>query len=98
ITTAIGLLLAVNLAYPFFSYNHLEVLKLHAHAGLAGWFLQLITGVSIKLIPMFLLGKSAKTTLLKGAFSFQNLGLLGFLFDQYFFGNSPRVYVYFLLV
>lgn len=98
ITTSIGLLLAINLAYPFFSQNHLEILKLHAHVGLGGWFLQLITGVSIKLIPMFLLGKSTKVSLLKAAFILQNLGLIGFLMDQYFLGTSLRVYFYLILV
>src|SRR5690554_1841577 len=63
ITTLIGLLLAINLSHHFIPRNHLDILKLHAHAGLAGWFLQLITGVSSKLIPMFLLGKSKKTGL-----------------------------------
>src|SRR5690606_39593456 len=37
-TAVVGLLLAINLAHPFFERNHLEILKLHAHAGLAGWF------------------------------------------------------------
>lgn len=97
-TTVVGLLLAINLAYPFFSHNHLEILKLHAHAGLGGWFLQLITGVSAKLVPMFLLDKSAKGNLLKYAFAFQNAGLILFLADGYFLGITVRVLVYALLV
>ncbi len=97
-TITIGLLLAINLAYPFFSKNHLEILKIHAHVGLVGWFLQLITGVSTRLVPMFLLGKSNKDSWLKAAFTFQNIGLIAFISDQYFFGSSSRVYLYFLLV
>jgi len=61
LTTTAGLLLAINLGHPFIFRNLLDMLKLHAHAGLAGWFLLLITGVSTKLVPMFLLGKSNKT-------------------------------------
>ncbi len=77
-TVIVGLLLTINLRFPFFKQSHLEILKLHSHAGLAGWFLQLITGVSTKLVPMFLLGKSSKDYLLKWSFTFQNLGLILF--------------------
>ncbi len=98
-TTSLGLLLAINLIHPFFSSNHLEILKLHAHAGLAGWFLQLISGISTKLVPMFLLGKSNKDNWLERSFLFQNLGLIAFLIDGYFFGlSSYRIFVYLLLV
>jgi hypothetical protein len=47
---------------------------------------------------MFLLGKSDKNKLLKAAFVLQNLGLIGFISDQYFWENSSRVYLYFILV
>ncbi|HVY73625.1 MAG TPA: hypothetical protein VG890_02280 [Puia sp.] len=97
-TTIAGLLLAINLAFPFFSKNHLDILKLHAHAGLAGWFLQLITGVSSKLVPMFLLGKSSKEQLLKYAYALQNAGMALFLLDGYFMGVGNRVIIYIILV
>ncbi len=97
-TVLMGLLLAINLAFPFFSRNHLDILKFHAHAGLAGWFLQLITGVSTKLVPMFLLGKSKKDYLLKWAFVLQNTGLILFLADGYFTGISQRLIIYALFV
>lgn len=98
ITVIIGLLLAINLYYPYIPYNHLEILKLHAHIGFIGWFLQLIVGVSSKLVPMFLFGKSERNQLLYVAFVFQNLGLAGYVCDQFFYGNSSRVYIYFILV
>ncbi|QDP85496.1 hypothetical protein FNJ88_07960 [Chryseobacterium sp. SNU WT5] len=97
-TVTVGLLLAINLKFPFFKQSHLEILKLHAHAGFAGWFLQLITGVSTKLVPMFLLGKSNKDFLLKWAFAFQNLGLILFLIDGYFIGVTARVIIYAAIV
>ncbi len=97
-TTVVGLLLAINLAFPFISKNHLVILKLHAHAGLAGWFLQLIAGVSSKIIPMFLLGKSNKGYLLKSAFVLQNVGLVLFLADGFFVGNSFRFLLYAALI
>ena len=93
-TVTVGLLLAVNLAYPFFSVSHLEILKLHAHAGIAGWFLQLIAGVSSKLVPMFLLGKSTKNHLLFKSFIFQNMGLILFLADGYFVEITARSLIY----
>lgn len=93
-TVTVGLLLAINLAFPFFDVSHLEILKLHAHAGIAGWFLQLITGVSTKLVPMFLLGKSDKNHLLLNAFFFQNAGLILFLTDGYFIEITTRSLVY----
>lgn len=97
-TVIVGLLLAINLKFPFFKQSHLEILKLHSHAGIAGWFLQLITGVSSKLVPMFLLGKSKKDYLLNWAFIFQNLGLVLFLVDGYFIGVSARVLIYAAIV
>lgn len=86
LTVSIGLLLAVNFTYPFFSKNHLEVLALHAHAGLAGWFLQLIAGVSVRLVPMFLVARSSKGARLWYALVLQNTGMLLFMADGYFFG------------
>ncbi|WP_226063754.1 hypothetical protein [Kaistella polysaccharea] len=97
-TVVMGLLLAINLKFPFFKVSHLEILKLHAHVGFAGWFLQLITGVSSKLVPMFLLGKSKKDYLLKWAFICQNAGLILFLADGYFLGVTPRVLIYGVIV
>lgn len=98
ITVTVGLLLAINLYYPYIPTNHLEILKLHAHIGFAGWFLQLITGVSSKLVPMFLFGKSDKIRLLKIAFVFQNTGLIAFLLDDFFIGASDRVFIYYVLI
>ena len=97
-TVVMGLLLAINLKFSFFNVSHLEILKLHAHVGFAGWFLQLITGVSSKLVPMFLLGKSKKDFLLKYAFIFQNAGLVLFLADGYFLGVTSRVLIYAFIV
>lgn len=98
ITAIVGLLLAINLYYPYIPTSHLEILKLHAHIGFVGWFLQLITGVSSKLVPMFLFGKSDKDRLLYCSFILQNVGLLGFVLDDYFLGSSDRVFIYFLII
>lgn len=97
-TTVAGLLLAINLASPFIDGNHLELLKIHAHMGLAGWFLQLICGVSAILVPMFLFGKSQKHSLLRASFIFQQIGLAGFMVDHFLSGTSARTPLYILMV
>ena len=84
LTTIAGLLLAINLTYTFIPRNHLELLKLHAHAGIVGWFLLLICGVTAKLVPMFLLGRCKTTRLLYIALILQNTGLFLFLVHGYF--------------
>ncbi len=93
-TVTLGVALAVNLRYPFMTRSHLDIMKLHAHVGLAGWFLQLVTGVSIKLIPMFLLSKPAETKWLYAALAFQNLGLLLLLAGDYLYPASSADGVY----
>lgn len=98
LTAMAGLLLAVNLGHPFIFRNLPDMLKLHAHAGLAGWFLLLITGVSTKLVPMFLLGKSNKTRWLYISFVAQNAGLLLFVIDGLVAGPSYRFLLYAALV
>ncbi|OJV22507.1 MAG: hypothetical protein BGO21_14145 [Dyadobacter sp. 50-39] len=94
VTVTLGLTLAVNLRYPFMTRNHLEIMKLHAHVGLGGWFLQLITGVSIKLVPMFLVSRPKKTTLPKIAWVLQNGALALFLLDGHLLGSGDRDLVY----
>lgn len=82
-TTTVGLLLAINLVESFMTKSHLDILKLHAHAGFIGWFLQLILGAAAKMIPMFLLGKSDKKSFLFISIILINVGLLLFLVDAY---------------
>lgn len=94
ITIIIGYLLALHWVRPVFQQSHLEILRLHAHAGLVGWFLQLITGVSSKLIPMFLLGKSPRTIYLSMAFFLQNGGLILFLVIGFFFTLTPLLILF----
>ncbi|GAB3361847.1 hypothetical protein GCM10027566_28920 [Arachidicoccus ginsenosidivorans] len=97
-TTLAGFLLAWNLHDPYISQNHLQLLKLHVHMGLVGWFLQLIIGVSAKLIPMFLLGKSNKNYLLRGAFILINGGMILFLIDGFFWSVTTRALLYLAIV
>lgn len=78
LTVLLGLLLAINLGHPFLPGDHLKLLTVHAHLGIAGWIGMVIAGVSMKLIPMFTLshGYSVKPAWL--VFIFLNSGILGF--------------------
>lgn len=76
ITILLGFTFGLNLKFSFFKISHLELLKLHAHIGIFGWFTQLIIGIGSKLFPMFLLSYEASRKPLKIAFYTINLGLL----------------------
>lgn len=75
-TVIAGLLLAINLAHPYLVVSHVELLKLHAHAGLVGWIIQLIMGVGSKLLPMFMVSGNVKRGKLTWAYYFVNGGLV----------------------
>lgn len=81
-TGLVGLLMAVNFSMPFLPEEHVHYLKLHAHMGMAGWFLLLIIGVGSKLIPMFLLAHVKETKKLNWAYNLINGGLVLFVFDH----------------
>ncbi|MEO6632816.1 MAG: cytochrome C oxidase subunit I [Mucilaginibacter sp.] len=79
-TTFLGLLLIYNFSMPVFSKDSLHFLSLHAHLGIAGWFLLMVIGVGSRLIPMFLISKYTHVKLLWLIYSLINGGLLSFIF------------------
>jgi hypothetical protein len=79
LTAFLGLALVYNFTYPFLLKQTLAYLPLHAHAGVIGWFLLLITGVGSRLIPMFLISKYSNTRLLWLIYALINVGLVSFL-------------------
>jgi len=81
ITAAAGLLLAVNLGYPYIEGDHLVYIKYHLIIAVAGWISMVIMGVTFKLIPMFTLSHNFSRTSGKWAFGLINTGLIGFLFE-----------------
>ncbi|MEJ7693106.1 hypothetical protein [Daejeonella sp.] len=91
-TALLGTLLVFNFRYTFLQRDHILFLKLHAHMGLAGWFLLLITGVSSKLIPMFLVSGNQKSQLLSRSYYLINAGLILFLIDTYFSELNMKTY------
>ncbi len=60
VTVAAGLLLAANRHAPFLPLSALDLLRAHAHLGLAGYFLSLIQGVTFQLVPMFTMSAAAR--------------------------------------
>ncbi|HEY9176279.1 MAG TPA: hypothetical protein VIN07_01250 [Flavipsychrobacter sp.] len=98
ITGSIGLLLLINLISPLFPEEHLHYLKIHAPIGMAGWFLQLIIGVSARLVPMFMLSRRENTKLLSTSFYTLNAGLALFLIEGMIFHSFHGRYIYLLLV
>lgn len=88
LTALLGLTLVCNFTHPVLPKDSLHYLPLHAHAGIAGWFLLLIIGVGSRLIPMFLISKYTNTRLLWLIYIFINSALLAFLFFFLFPGNK----------
>lgn len=80
ITTLAGGLLVYNFTYNILPKDSLHYLSLHAHIGIAGWFLLLVTGVGSRLIPMFLISKYDNKKLLWWIYILINSGLLVFIF------------------
>ena len=75
-TVLAGLTLAINQVHLFLKTSQIELLKLHAHAGMVGWFIQLIIGVSSKLLPMFMVSHQLNTKKLTVAYYAINIGLI----------------------
>ena len=78
-TTFFGLILIFNFNSPWLPNNSVDYLSLHAHMGLAGWFLLLVMGVASRLIPMFLISKYTNTKMLWWIFALINTALIEFI-------------------
>lgn len=57
LTVLVGLLLALNRRWPFLSLSSVDLLRAHAHLGVAGFFLTLLQGTAFQLVPMFTVGE-----------------------------------------
>ncbi len=79
LTALVGLTLLLNFRYPVLAADSLHYLSVHAHLGILGWFLLLITGVGARLIPMFLISKYENRRLLWAIYGLVNGGLLLYL-------------------
>lgn len=97
-TTIIGLLLIYNFSYPVFSKSSLVYLPLHAHIGIVGWFLLLITGIGSRLIPMFLISKYNNPKRLWWIYGLINGGLLVFIMNFLYADNKPGTIISLLAI
>lgn len=79
ITIVVGLILVYNFTYNILSKDSLSYLPLHAHLGIIGWFLLLVTGVGSRLIPLFLISKYNNNKLLWRVYSLINFALISFI-------------------
>lgn len=98
LTGLLGTLMAFNFGYPLFYKSHFLFLKIHAHMGIAGWFILLIMGVGSKLIPMFLLSHSLNHKKMNYAFYLVNIGLIGFSVDLFFRDEKAFLPLYALII
>lgn len=76
VTVAAGLLLALNLRFGWWSLDVLALLRAHAHAGVAGFFVTLTQGAMFRLVPMFTLAGPANLRRVSFALIASQTGLL----------------------
>jgi len=79
LTILLGLALIYNFSLNIFSKSSLAYLPLHAHMGIAGWFLLVVIGVGSRLMPMFLISKYNNPKLLWMIYALINTALLFFI-------------------
>ena len=68
VTALSGVLLALNRSLNFLPGDLLMWLRAHAHAGLAGFFLTLLQGMTFQLVPMFTMAELRGRTALRAGF------------------------------
>ena len=85
VTTIVGLLLVCNFTDDILPNDSVHYLSLHAHIGIAGWFLMLVIGVGSRLIPMFLISKYSDSKRLWLIYFLLNGSLLSFIITFFFF-------------
>lgn len=91
-TVLLGTALVFNFTMAFLPQGQLHYLRIHAHLGLAGWFLLTIVGVSSKLVPMFLVSSYKNDKLLQASYYLIITALILFMTDSYFFGLNAKTY------
>ena len=92
-TTLMGLLLIYNFTTPVFSKDSLHFLSLHAHLGIAGWFLLMVMGVGSRLIPMFMISKYTHEKLLWTIYGLVNGGLLSFAYIFIYTSSGALLFI-----
>ena len=98
LTALVGTLIAFNYKYSFLSQSHLLYLKIHAHMGVAGWFLLLIFGAAATLIPMFLVSHQMNEKKLNYSFYLINTGLVLLSLDWLILHGTQFLPVYTIII
>ncbi|MEO8710759.1 MAG: cytochrome C oxidase subunit I [Parafilimonas sp.] len=98
LTALLGLAQVYNFTQFILPSNSVHYLTLHAHAGIIGWFLLLIIGVSSRLIPMFLISKYSNPKLLWRIYTLINSALLVFVFLFLYPGIEGLLFIPIVLV
>lgn len=88
LTMAAGLAIATNKFWPILPGVPLNWMYAHAHLGVAGIFVNLTAGVSLRLVPMFALSSLRSPARAWAAFGLVNLGITG-LFWSIASGFAP---------
>ena len=76
-TVLAGLTVAANRYWNFIPVDPLALLRAHAHAGLVGFFVTLLQGVSFQLVPMFTLAEVPDWRPVRAGLWLSQLGLVG---------------------
>ncbi len=76
LTVSLAITMIINFAHTFIPVSTIDLLKMHAHLGLVGWFLFLIIGVASKLMPMFLITNKMPIKLLNYSYYLLNTGII----------------------
>jgi hypothetical protein len=76
ITVVFGIALALNRRWPFLPLSAVDLLRAHAHLGLAGFFLTLLQGATFQLVPMFTMGDARRPRFIWSGLIFTQAGLL----------------------
>lgn len=75
-TVLFGITLALNRRWPWLPLSAANLLRAHAHLGLAGFFLTLLQGTTFQLVPMFTMGSLSRPRLVWTGLLATQAGLL----------------------
>ena len=75
-TLLFGIVLALNRRAPFLPLSVVDLLRAHAHVGLAGFFLTLLQGATFQLVPMFTMADLRRPKLVRAGLMCSQVGLL----------------------
>ncbi|HEY5552330.1 MAG TPA: hypothetical protein VIK52_10610 [Opitutaceae bacterium] len=75
-TVVLGVVMAVDRRWGLMGLPAMRLLPVHAHIGLAGFFLTLLQGVAFQLVPMFTMGELRRPRFVTGGLVATQVGLV----------------------